>query len=171
MEFHCKTEYNRKTLAAMSRVLRKTIRAKLSRKIRMATLFTVVVCGLSACLSWGKVWQFVGEILLIVLLLLVNWKEDAINGFFASRKALPGAEFASTTFLPDCYEVQISGAVTRWQYEKVLVLAEDKQYLFFVLGKNHAQAFDKEKLEGGAVDALRSFLMDRTGKEIQQIVG
>lgn len=58
-------------------------------------------------------------------LLLVNWKDDAIDGYFAKRMALPGTDSADTTSIyPDHYFVITAVAESRWRYDKPLALAE-----------------------------------------------
>ena len=78
-------------------------------------------------------------------------------------------ETASAAFYPDYYEVRIAGAVTQWQYSKVLVLAETGDYFVFALGKNYAQAFEKAGLEGGTEEEFRRWLEEKTGKQRRKI--
>ncbi len=169
MEFICKTVYDKKSMTTMAKVLRKTIRAKSARRIRIFSCFLIALLLLSSYLSWGNPWRIALYALVIVLLLLVTWKEDALNGFFAKRAALPGMDGVLTTFRDDCYEVQLSGAISQWQYDRILILVETQTYLTFVLGRNHAQIFDKTNLEGGTLEELRLFLEEKTEKQIQHI--
>lgn len=172
MEFSCKTRYTQKTMTALARAVRKTMRAGRDRLLRIYSAAVMGLCLLCIWISWGEdLWRIVLDALVVVLLLLVNWKQDALNGFFARRKAFPGMEYAESTFYPDCYEVRITGAVTQWQYDKVLALAETRGYFLFVLGKNHAQAFDKSELEGGTPEQFRRFIQEQTGQQIRNIGG
>ena len=171
MEFSCKTIHNQKALTAMARAVRKTIRAKSARRTQIFAWVIIALSLLSIYISWGKPWHVAANLFVIVALLLINWKQDALNGYCAKRRALPGVECADMVFYPDCYEVQISGAVTRWQYEKILAIAETKGYILFVMGRNHAQALDKAGLTGGTVEEFRKFLASTTGKQIQPIGG
>lgn len=171
MAFTCDTTYNSKSLAAMSRVVRKTVRAKINRRVRLFSWLVIGLCLLCVYISWEEPWMAASDAVVAVLLLLINWKQDAINGFFARRKAMPGMENASAAFYPDCYEVRIAGAVTQWQYSKVVVLAETKDYFVFALGKNYAQAFEKAGLEGGTQAEFRRWLEEKTGKQMKKIKG
>ena len=101
------------------------------------------------------------------LMLAVLLGEDAINAFFASRSALPGMEVCTVRFLEEHYETQIAGAVTRWQYGKILRLAENDRCLVLILGKNHGQLCDKEGLTGGTPEELRALLEEKTGLTAQ----
>ena len=107
----------------------------------------------------------------ILLLLLVQLKEDALNAFFARRWAMPRLEDCDTCFYSDYYETRFPGSVTQWQYDRILHLAETSRYIILILGKNHAQACGKADLAGGSVEAFRSFLEQKTGKETQYIGG
>lgn len=171
MAFTCNTTYNSKALAAMSRVVRKTVRIKVNRGVKLFSWLVIALCLLCVYTSWGEPWRMASNAGVAVLLLVVNWKQDAINGFFARRKAMPGMESASATFHPDCYEVRMAGAVTQWQYSRVLVLAETKAYFVFALGKNYAQAFEKAGLEGGTEGEFRRWLEEKTGKQMKKIKG
>ena len=51
------------------------------------------------------------------------------------------------------------------------MLAESKACIFFIMGKNHASAFEKERVEGGSVAEFRRFLEERTGKQIKFVGG
>ena len=171
MKFTCHTTYNPKALTAMARAVRKTVRAKTSR---MAHIYAWIVMGVTLVaffLSWGEPWRMGIDAAILVGLLLIQWKEDAINGYFAKRKALPGTESAHTTFYPDGYVVKTETAESRWQYDKIMALAETKGYILFVMGEHHALAMDKTALEGGSLQEFRHFLEETTGKQIQNIGG
>lgn len=171
MEFSCHTTYNRKALAAMARAVRKTVRAKKSWWIRLYAWIIIGILLLSLWLSWGNVWQTAASCVVIAALLLINWKEDALNGYFAKRKALPGTDAADTTFYPDHYLVKTAAAESKWQYDKILALAETRDYLVFVMGQNHALAMEKAALEGGSISEFRRFLEEKSGRQIQSIGG
>lgn len=169
MAFTCRTTYDQKAMAAMSRTIRKTVRRRQDRLSRLFSWVVIALCGLCVWASWGQPWETALGLAAIALLLLVNWKQDALNGFFARRRAMPGMEQASTVFGPDCYEVRIAGAVTQWQYSKVVVLAETRDYFVFALGRNYAQAFAKAGLEGGTVDEFRRWLEEKTGRQVRNV--
>ena len=171
MEFTCHTTYDQKALTAMSRALRKTVRAKRSCMVRLYAWIIIGLLLVSIWLSWGTLWQTAADCAVIAALLLLHWKEDAINGFFAKRKALPGTEFADTIFYPDHYLVETPAAETKWQYDKILALAETEKYLVLVVGMNHAMALEKVTLTGGGLPELRRFLEEKSGCEIQNIGG
>ena len=171
MEFTCNTCYDRKALTAMSRAVRKTIRKKSSRLLHIYSWVVIALCLLSIWVSWGDPWYVALDSAVILLLLLVQLKEDALNAFFARRWAMPRLEDCDTCFYSDYYETRFPGSVTQWQYDRILHLAETSRYIIPILGKNHAQACGKADLAGGSVEAFRSFLEQKTGKETQYIGG
>mgnify|MGYP006889700010 FL=1 len=171
MEFTCQTIYHQKSLTILTRALRKTIRRKTSRQMRIISWGIMVIELVCLLSSLHTRWLAVGNGLVVVSLLLLLWKEDAFNAFFAKRKQLPGTDTCTTVFYPDHYETCIAGACTQWQYSRVLALAESKDYFVFILGRNHAQAYDKRKLAGGSADVFRRFIEEKTGKTVQNIGG
>ena len=84
MEFTCHTTYDQKALTAMARVVRKTVRAKRSRMIRVWAWVIIGLLAVSLWLSWGNIWQTAANCAVIAALLLINWKEDALNAFLQS---------------------------------------------------------------------------------------
>lgn len=158
MKFTCHTTYDQKALTVMARAVRKTVRAKRSRMVRVWAWVIIGLLAVSVWLSWGNVWQTAANCAVLAALLLINWKEDALNGFFAKRKALPGTDCADTIFCPDGFLVKTVAAESKWQYDKILVLAETGKYLVLVMGKNHALAVEKATLQGGSLPKFRRFL-------------
>lgn len=171
MKFTCHTNYHQKTLTAMARALRKTIRAKQSRRAQVWSWLIIGIALLSLFLSWGTLWQTVLNGVVIAALLGILWKEDAINGFFAKRRALPGTDGADITFYEDHYVIKTAAAESKWQYDSILALAESADYVLFVMGKHHALAIEKAGLAGGSILEFCHFLEEKTGKQIQDIGG
>ena len=171
MEIICSTTYDRRALSALARALRKTVRRTRSRLLRVWCWVLLVLSLLSAWVSWGEWGTVALNGAVAVLMLAVLLGEDAINAFFARRWAMPRLEDCDTCFYSDYYETRFPGSVTQWQYDRILHLAETSRYIILILGKNHAQACGKADLAGGSVEAFRSFLEQKTGKETQYIGG
>ena len=81
------------------------------------------------------------------------------------------ADAADTAFYPDHFLVRTAAAESKWQYDKILALAETGAHLVFVMGKNHALAFEKSSLSGGSLPEFRRFLEEQSGQKIQHIGG
>ena len=167
--FTCHTTYDQKALTAMARAVRKTVRARRSRWVRIYAWVIIGLLLVSLWLSWGNTWQTAANCAVIAVLLIISGKEDALNGYFARRKALPGTDCADTVFYPDCFLVKTAAAESKWSYDRILALAETRNYFLLVMGKHHALALDKGALEGGGTPELGRFLEEKSGRRIQNI--
>lgn len=167
------TVYDQRTMTAMAGALRKTIRKKHSRRAHRFGIAVVVlgVLLLGVNLRNGQLLTVQsGLTLLAVSAILVTLLfQDAINGFLAGKRILPGTEAAETRFYEDCYVTETKAGITEWRYDRIQVLAESKGYLIFVLGQNHAQAYDLKQISGGAKEDLIAFLEKRTGKQVVSV--
>ena len=103
MEFTCHTAYSRKALTAMARAVRKTVRAKTSRWIRLYSWVIIGLLLISLWLSWGKIWQTAANCAVLAALLLVSWKEDAINGYLQSAKPCRARTFPIPYSIPTTF--------------------------------------------------------------------
>lgn len=171
MEYSCHTICDRRGMTALVRALRKTVRKKATRRIK---ILGWIICALAAMMlvvpDVSPPMRGLNFVALVVILVVQIWG-DSINGWMAQRNVLPGAELWSTSFYPDHYECRIAGATTSWSYEKIVLVAESREYFFFIMGKNHAQIYQKSQLKGGTVDSFRGFLEQRTGKAVERISG
>ena len=107
----------------MARAVRKTVRAIRNRWVHLYLRIIIGLLLVSLWLSWRNVWQTAFHSLLVAALLLVDWKEDSIDAFFAKRKALPGTAASDTEFFSDHFLVKTAAAESKWQYDKILALA------------------------------------------------
>lgn len=67
--------------------------------------------------------------------------------------------------------MKTAAAESKWQYDKILALAETRDYLLLVMGMNHAMALEKAALEGGSVPEFCRFIEEKSGRKIQSIGG
>jgi len=157
----------------MARALRKTIRAKHSRR---SHLFGWAVILLGLWLSWpfgeggaaisGRT-VFTWAVLLLLLAALL-W-EDRLNGSLALKRALPGLTRAHTVFTPEDYRSATDVGSSEFPYSNILMMAETKDYFVLIFGKNHAQIYDKSSLSGGTAEEFRRFMEEKTGKVMQSL--
>jgi len=82
---------------------------------------------------------------------------------------LPGTEKSKATFTEEGFHSETDVGKTEWNYDRVLILAETKDYFIFVFSSSHAQVYDKNNLSGGTVDEFRKFICERTGKTMTTI--
>ncbi len=173
MEFRFETEYNQKSMTALAGVLRKTIRAKRSRRshvfgwlvIALAVLLSLPLGDEPFTLDASTVITWVVSLILLFVLLF----EDFLNGYVARKRMLAGLDKAVSIFDEEKYTSETKVGKTEWKYDVVELLAENKDYFVFVFDKNHAQVYDKQSLTGGTEEEFRNFLRAKTEKEFVRV--
>lgn len=173
-EFSFQTTYDSKALTAMSRALRKTLRKKRSHRTRIFSVILIILIGLMLVIPLiGGTFVLDGPtvlmtvIMLILLCLLIF--EDRVNGWFAKKHMLKGAEQPASTFREDGYQSVTAAGTTQWSYDNIAMLAETGDYFMFLFLPSHAQIYDKASLTGGTVEEFRTFIQEKTGKSVQQV--
>ena len=170
MKFIFETTYNQKALTEMAKGVRKTARKKRTKR---SHIFGWIVIALALLLALYDIKDgieftsnrivtlFAALVILIVLLF-----EDKINGYVAKKRMLPGTEKSKATFTKEGFYSETQVGKTEWNYDKILILAETKDYFIFVFSVSHAQVYDKNNLSGGTAKEFREFICERTGKSM-----
>lgn len=168
MEFTFKTECNEKALTVMAKALRKTVRKKKSRRTHILG-WTLTVIGVMMMLT-GETGLYRGiNAAAVIVMCLGMLFEDRINGFFAKKRMLPGTEKAVTVFSETGYVTETAAGKTEWSYDRIVEVAETKEYFVFLLSMNHGQMYDKGSVQGGSVEEFRRFLEKATGKPVRSV--
>ena len=177
MKFTFETEYNQKALSVMAKCIRKTARAKRSRR---SHIFGWIVIALALLLSFtsgddGFVITFKTVITWVAaaVMLIVLLFEDKINGYFARKRMLKGTEKSVATFdteNPDMFISQTEVGKAEFNYDKIAMIAETERYFVFVFSASHAQIYDKNTLAGGTINAFREFIIQKTEKTVVKVV-
>ena len=173
MEFTFQTKYNQKAMKTMARGLRKTLRKKRNLRSR---IFGFIICILGIVLplipgenglmiDFSSVLTWVAVAIMGVVLI---W-EDSINGYLARKRLLPGTEASTAVFGTDGYESASEFGKSEWGYDKIVAIAETKEYFVFVFSISHAQVYDKASLTGGTLEEFREFIQRKTEKEIAEV--
>ena len=173
MNITFETTYDQKTLCAMARALRKTVRKKHSRRSHIIGWCIVVLGLLLSFLPGEDGFAVTGKsvltwIVVAVIIVTLIW-EDRINGYFAGKRALPGMKVTTAAFDEEGYTTVNAAGETRWKYENIQTVAESAEYFVFVLNANHGQAYQKQCMIGGTVEGFRTFLEEKLGKPVEQI--
>lgn len=173
MEFTFTTAYNQKAMTAMARALRKTVRKKHSRRSHILGCI-VVVLGLMFSLPFGNEnfsvsFSTIITWLAVVAVTVVLIKEDAINGYFARKRALPQLLTSTTVFTTDGYHSSTEVGNSDFRYDNIVALAETRDYFVFIFSKSHAQVYEKDGLSGGTLDGFKHFVGNITGLNWQNI--
>lgn len=170
MGFSFETHYNAKTMAVMARALRKTVRKKHSRR---SHLFGWIITAVALLLMTRDGFELhlravvtLAAVLAIVTALLF---EDQINGYVAKKRMLPGMEKAAAVFTPEGFTSATELGKTEWNYDKIALVAETKDFFVFIFSRSHAQLYDKTGMKGGTEDDFRSFIGEVTGKPVQRV--
>ena len=176
MQYTFQTDYNQKSLSVMAKCIRKTARAKKSKR---SHIFGWIVSVLALLLSFfsgdeGFTITFKTVITWIaaVVMLIVLLFEDQINGYFARKRMLKGTEKATSTFdteNPDVFTSETEVGKSEFSYDKIAMIAETERYFVFVFSTSHAQVYDKNSLSGGTVNEFRGFITQRTEKTVVKI--
>jgi len=172
MQFTFQTDYNQKTLTVMAKCIRKTARAKRSKRSHIFGWFVIALSLLLSFTSGDEgITVTVNTVLtwLVAALILVTLVfEDQLNGYAAGKRMLKGTEIATATFdteNPDMYVSETEVGKSEFSYDKIALLAETDRYFVFVFSASHAQVYDKNTLSGGTVSEFRTFVSEKTGKQ------
>ena len=171
--FTFETTYNQKAMTTVAHALRKNVRKKHSRRSHifgwiitvLAVLLVLPIGEREVVFNFRTVITWAVIVIIVATLLFEDW----INGYIARKRMLPGTAFALCTFGEDDYVSETKAGKTEWKYENIETIAETKNYFVFLFGKNHAQVYDKSSLQGGSIEAFRTFLMQKTEKEIWSV--
>jgi len=173
MEFIFETTYSQKALTTMAKGVRKTARKK---RIKRSHIFGWIVIALALLLTLADIKdgiQFTANIIITLFAALVIFIvlifEDKINGYIAGKRMLPGTEKSKAIFTEEGFFSETEVGKTEWNYDRILVLAETKDYFIFVFSASHAQVYDKNNLSGGTAQEFRQFICERTGKTMTTI--
>lgn len=176
MQYTFQTDYNQKSLSVMAKCIRKTARAKRSKR---SHIFGWIVIALALLLSFSSgdegftiTFRVVITWIAAAVMLIVLLFEDKINGYFARKRMLKGTEKAVSTFdteNPDAFVSETEVGKSEFSYNKIAMIAETERYFVFVFSASHAQVYDKSNLSGGSVSEFRDFIVERTGKTVMPV--
>ena len=170
MTFTFETHYNAKTMTVMAKALRKTVRQKHSRR---SHLFGWIISALALLLLTSEGFELhlraAVTLAVIAAIVLAMLFEDQINGYVACKRMLPGTEKAIAVFSEEGFTSTTDVGKTDWNYDKIVLVAEMKDFFVFVFGHSYAQLYDKSALAGGTADDFRSFIESMTGKRVVRI--
>ena len=168
MEFTFVTAYDLPALTRMARALRKTVRKKHSRRSRIYAAVVMALGLMALLLGDGTARKGLMSAVLAVMVLALVF-EDRLNGFIASKRMLPGSNMAEAIFTESGYCSSAKAGSTEWSYENIVTVAEDGRYFIFILGRSHAQLYDKQNMTGGAPEEFAAFISEKTGKSVVRI--
>ena len=176
MQYTFQTDYNQKALSTMAKCIRKTARAKRSRR---SHIFGWIVVALALLLSFSTgnedfaiTFRRVLTGVVAAVILTVLMFEDQINGYFARKRMLKGTEKVTSVFdtdIPETFASETEIGKAEFSYDRIALVAETDRYFAFVFSASHAQIYDKNNLSGGTVDEVRDFITEKTRKAMGYI--
>lgn len=173
MEFTFETTYDQKAFTSMARALRKTVRKKRNHRSHVFGWIVIVLGLLLTLLSAKEGFSIdlrtIITWLAILLILIVMFFEDPINGYIAKKRVLPGLDKSRVTFTAEGYSSMTDVGTSHFSYDKIMAIAETSDYFVFVFSASHAQVYDKSSLLGGTVEDFHKFIEEITHKEIEKI--
>lgn len=171
MEFSVHTIYDQKTLTAMAKSLRKTIRKKRSTRYRFFGWCLVALCVILAIPNKYNPFTIVNmmNIFIGISLTLILLFEDTLNGAIAKRRMLTGTEESTCIFQTNGYISTTTMGKTLFSYHNIQRFVETSNHFIFILDAYHTQAYDKRTLVGGTVEEFRTFLSERTDVPLEFI--
>lgn len=170
MEFTFDTVYDQKAVTAMARGLRKTIRKKHSRRSHIFGWLVILLILLLTLPLDGEPFVVEGRTIITwgagAMILVALFFEDSLNAWFARRRMMAGTGRSVSVFTEEEYCSETAAGKTQWRYDTITQIAEEKDYFIFVFDKRYAQVYDKRTLSGGTLEEFRTFLTQKTGREI-----
>lgn len=173
MEFVFTTDYDKKAFKAMAKGLRKTVRKTKSKRSHifgwfvflLGLLLTIVTLlgdreiGINIVVTW----------IAMAVIVLALFFEDGMNAYIGRKQLMPGMEQARATFTEDGVVSETQVGTTSFSYNNITAIAEDEDYFIFLFHKNHAQAYDKNKMEGGNAQEFRAFIETATALPLVKV--
>ena len=173
MEFVFKTNYNQKSIVAMAKALRKTIRRKRNKRTHILGWLVILFAIFISFPSKNEIFIIDANTIItwlaVIIMVLVLLFEDKINAYIARKRMLKGTEKATTIFKEEGYTSTTEMGKTEWQYRNINEIAETEEYFIFIFDRSHAQVYDKKGITSGTIDDFRKFITEKTEKEIKKI--
>ena len=175
MQFTFDTLYDRKSLTALAKCIRKTTRkpkSKRSHIIGYIVTALLILQTVGSIANGGMAFKSVmlGTVAIFMIVILIF--EDRINGYFASKSLIKGSEKNIVVFdtgNAETFTAESEVGKTEFPYDKIQAIAETDAYFVFLIGDKHGQVYDKNGLVGGSVDEFREFIAQKTGKTIVKV--
>lgn len=168
--FIIQTEINQKTMTALARMTRKTLRRGRNGPVRMLACFIV---ALELFLTFIYIRAGAGgwlvNMLLAGIMLACILGEDYVNGAVGLRQVLPASRTVNVTFKDDGYVHRTQAGESWWPYRQIKAIVESRDYFVLLLDKTHGQIYDKNGFTWGNPDGFREFIQRKTGLKIQKV--
>lgn len=168
--FIIQTEIDRKSMTALARMTRRTLRRGRNGPVRMLAWFVVV---LELLLTFLYIRAGAGgwlvNLLLACVMLACILGEDYVNGAIGLRQILPSGRSVNAAFKEDGYVHRTQAGESWWPYRQIKTIVESRDHFAFLLDRTHGQIYDKHGFAWGDPDGFREFIQRKTGLKIQKV--
>lgn len=168
--FIIQTEINQKSMTALARMTRRTLRRGRNGPVRMLAWFIVV---LELFLTYIYIRAGVGgwlvNVLLACIMLACILGEDYVNGAVGLRHILPSGRSVNAAFKEDGYVHRTQAGESWWPYRQIRAIVESRDHFALLLDRTHGQIYDKKGFTWGDPDGFREFIQRKTGLKVQKV--
>ena len=168
--FIIQTEIDQKSMTALARMTRRTLRRGRNGPVRMLAWFIVV---LELFLTYIYIragaggWQI--SVLLACIMLACILGEDYVNGAIGLRQILPSGRTVNASFKEDGYVHRTQAGESWWPYRQIRAIVESRDHFALLLDRTHGQIYDKKGFTWGDPDGFREFIQRKTGLKILKV--
>ena len=168
--FIIQTEINQKSMTALARMTRRTLRRGRNGPVRMLAWFIVV---LELFLTYIYIRAGAGgwliNVLLACIMLACILGEDYVNGAIGLRQILPSGRTVNASFKEDGYVHRTQAGESWWPYRQIRAIVESRDHFALLLDRTHGQIYDKKGFTWGDPDGFREFIQRKTGLKVQKV--
>lgn len=168
--FIIQTEIDQKSMTALARMTRRTLRRGRNGPVRMLAWFVVVLeLFLTFIYIRAGTGGWLVNVLLACIMLACILGEDYVNGAIGLRQILPAGRTVNATFKEDGYVHRTQAGESWWPYRQISAVIESRDHFALLLDKTHGQVYDKKGFTWGNPDGFREFIQRKTGLKIQKV--
>ena len=169
--FIIQTEIDQKSMTALARMTRRTLRRGRNGPVRMLAWFVVLLEGfLTVSYIRGGFGTWLPNTLMGLFMLGCLLLEDRVNGAFALRRIPENSRTINAAFQEDSSYVHRSEAGEHWYaYSQIRLAAETRDYFVLLQDRSHGQVYRKTDFTWGGPDQFRELIRKKTGLKIQKI--
>lgn len=168
--FIIQTEIDRKSMTALARMTRRTLRRGRNGPVRMLAWFVVVLeLFLVFLYIRAGAGGWLVNLLLACIMLACILGEDYVNGAIGLRQILPTSRSVNAAFKEDGYVHRTQAGESWWPYRQIRAIVESRDHFAFLLDRTHGQVYDKHGFTWGDPDGFREFIQRKTGLKIQKV--
>lgn len=168
--FIIQTEIDQKSMTALARMTRRTLRRGRNGPVRMLAWFIVV---LELFLTYIYIRAGAGgwliNVLLACIMLACILGEDYVNGAIGLRQILPSGRTVNASFKEDGYVHRTQAGESWWPYRQIRAIVESRDHFALLLDRTHGQIYDKKGFTWGDPDGFREFIQRKTGLKILKV--